>query len=112
VPKSTLLAAQCTDERVNRVLFAAAQREAAAPLEPGAIIVARPAFVPTRPMTHERLAGVIPACNEAATIRSVAQGALRRATRLIVADGGSTDGTTPCFCAARCAVRDARPSRR
>jgi len=38
-------------------------------------------------------AAVIPAYNEAATIRDVAQGALRQAELVIVVDDGSTDGT-------------------
>jgi glycosyltransferase involved in cell wall biosynthesis len=40
-----------------------------------------------------RLAIVIPAYNEARTIRVVAQGALREASVVIVVDDGSTDGT-------------------
>ncbi len=43
--------------------------------------------------TVRQTAVVIPAYNEAATIRSVAAGALRHDVRVIVVDDGSTDGT-------------------
>ena len=40
------------------------------------------------------IAAVIPACNEAATIRNVAQRTLEQLANVIVVDDGSTDGTS------------------
>jgi len=45
------------------------------------------------PAVVPNLAVVIPALDEAATIRAVAEGALRQVARVIVVDDGSTDGT-------------------
>lgn len=44
-------------------------------------------------MSKERVAAVIPALNEAATIRNIVSDVLRHADEVIVVDDGSTDGT-------------------